>query len=70
MYLQKQGIPQLLFLKNNQYKHLKSINNSWLGYANLLRNKIQRSLEKFNFKPNELAVINALLLEKTFLSNF
>ena len=62
LYLQKQGIPQQLFLKNNQYKHLKSINNSWLGYANLLRNKIHRSLEKFNFKPNELAVINALLL--------
>ncbi|WP_438972469.1 ComEC/Rec2 family competence protein [Polaribacter sp.] len=62
LYLQKQGISQQLFLKNNQYKHLKPINNSWLGYANLFRNKIQRSLEKFNFKPNELAVINALLL--------
>lgn len=63
-YLEKQGIQQQIFLKSKAYKHTHSANSSWLGYANLFRNKVQCSLKNYKFTPNELAVINALLLGK------
>lgn len=63
-YLEKQGIHHQLFIQNKAYKYIKSANSSWLGYANLFRNKVHYALENYHFLPNELAVINALLLGK------
>ncbi len=63
-YLEKQGIQQQIFLKNKEYKNIHSAKSSWLGYANLFRNEVQYSLENYKFTPDELAVINALLLGK------
>lgn len=61
-YLEKQGIQQQLFLKNNQYKSLGVKGFSLSGFSAKIRKRIQKSLKKYQFKNDELAVINALLL--------
>jgi competence protein ComEC len=61
-YLVKQGIQQQLFLGNEQFKRLGSQGFSLQGISAKFRNLVQESLKKHNFKPDELAVVNALLL--------
>jgi len=61
-YLVKQGIQQQLFLVNEQFKRLGSQGFSLQGISAKFRNLVQESLKKHNFKPDELAVVNALLL--------
>tara|TARA_B110000046_G_scaffold40089_1_gene44291 strand:- start:12164 stop:14179 length:2016 start_codon:yes stop_codon:yes gene_type:complete len=61
-YLVKQGIQQQLFLVNEQFKRLGSQGFSLQGISAKFRSIIQESLKKHNFKPDELAVLNALLL--------
>lgn len=61
-YLERQGIYQQLFLENQQFKRIGFQGFSLLGISEKFRDKIQESLEKYNFKTDELAVINALLL--------
>tara|TARA_R110001592_G_scaffold253137_1_gene516009 strand:- start:32 stop:2053 length:2022 start_codon:yes stop_codon:yes gene_type:complete len=61
-YLERQGIYQQLFLENQQFKRIGFQGLSLLGISEKFRDKIQESLEKYNFKSDELAVINALLL--------
>ena len=61
-YLAKQGIHHQLFIDNNQILRLKTRSFTLFGLSSKFRFKIQESLKKYNFKGNELAVINALLL--------
>jgi competence protein ComEC len=61
-YLVKQGIQQQLFLVNEQFKRIGSQGFSLQGISAKFRNLVQESLKKHDFKPDELAVVNALLL--------
>lgn len=61
-YLAKQGIHHQIFLENSQLKKLKIPFFSLKGASAKFREIVQKSLKKYNFKPDELAVINALLL--------
>ncbi len=61
-YLEKQGIYQQVYLNNSKFIKLKTSIFSLVGLSSKFRNKIQESLQKHHFKPDELAVINALLL--------
>lgn len=61
-YLAKKGVHQQLFLENSQIKGLGFKGTSLYGLSSMFRDKIQVSLEKYQFKTDELAVIKALLL--------
>lgn len=61
-YLEKQGIHQQLYVKNQQLKKIQNDGFSLLGISAKFRNTVQKSLKKSDFKKDELAVINALLL--------
>jgi competence protein ComEC len=61
-YLERQGIHQQLFLETHQIKSIGFQDFSLLGISAKVRDQIQESLIKYNFKADELAVINALLL--------
>ncbi|PWG06616.1 ComEC/Rec2 family competence protein [Polaribacter aquimarinus] len=61
-YLAKQGIYHQIFTKNNFFLKLSSSRSSLFGFSSKLRFKIQKSLKRYYFKDEELAVINALLL--------
>ena len=61
-YLAKQGIYHQLFTEKEQFLKLNSNTATLFGLSARFRNQIQKSLQKHNFKKNELAVINALLL--------
>ena len=61
-YLAKQGIHQQLFIETAQFLQLSNAGVSFAGLSEKLRDKIQQSLLKLNFKKDELTVINALLL--------
>ncbi|SDS31276.1 competence protein ComEC [Polaribacter sp. KT25b] len=61
-YLERQGIHQQLFLENKQLKRIGFQGFSLLGISAKFRNIIEESLQKYNFKTDELAVINALIL--------
>ncbi|MCF2875285.1 MULTISPECIES: ComEC/Rec2 family competence protein [unclassified Tenacibaculum] len=61
-YLAKQYIYHQAFINKNEFKLLKDRTFSLIGLAENFRNKIQSSLNKLHFKPEERAVINALLL--------
>ncbi|ARV16203.1 ComEC/Rec2 family competence protein [Polaribacter sp. SA4-12] len=61
-YLAKQGIHHQLFTEKHQFLKLNSTTTTLFGLSAKFRNRIQESLKKYNFKNNELAVINALLL--------
>ena len=61
-YLAKQGIYHQLFIESTQFLQLSNTKSSLVGISGKFRNKIQRSLLKYNFKRDELAVITALLL--------
>lgn len=61
-YLAKQYIYHQIFINKHEFKLLKKRTFSLTGLAENFRNKIESSLNKLYFKPNEQAVINALLL--------
>ncbi|WP_341221125.1 ComEC/Rec2 family competence protein [Polaribacter atrinae] len=61
-YLAKQGIHHQIFIDENQFLRLNTKAKTVFGLSATFRNLIQKGLEKYHFKPDELAVINALLL--------
>ena len=61
-YLAKQGIHHQLFIKSIQFLRLSNASSSLVGISEKFRSKIQKSLETYNFKKDEFAVISALLL--------
>ena len=61
-YLEKQHIYHQIFTNRSSILVLKSERTSLFGYAEALRQNINDKLHHYNFKPNELAIINALLL--------
>lgn len=61
-YLKRQGIYQQLFLENRRIKSIGFARFSLKGISAKFRNRVQESLEKYNFNLDELAVVNALLL--------
>ena len=61
-YLIKQGIHQQVFLDYNEFKRVGSQSFSMQGLSAKFRNHVKESLNDYNLKPDELAVINALLL--------
>ena len=63
-YLEKQGIQEQIYLKEEDYLIHQSSQNTLIGYSDQFRNKVEKALKEYEFKPNELAVINALLLGK------
>ncbi|TXE18900.1 ComEC/Rec2 family competence protein [Psychroserpens burtonensis] len=61
-YLGKQYVYHQLFTENTSVLTLKSERSSIFGYADAIRTHINEKLENYNFKPEELAIINALIL--------
>ena len=61
-YLATQGIYHQFFVEYNQISRLNSDGITFFGRSAKLITFIQESLQKYNFKKNELAVINALIL--------
>ena len=61
-YLATQGIYHQIFVEYNQISRLNSDGITFFGRSAKLITFIQESLQKYNFKKNELAVINALIL--------
>lgn len=61
-YLEKQYVYHQLFIQNTAVLTLKSERSSIFGYADAIRTHINKKLENYNFKPEELAIINALIL--------
>jgi len=61
-YLQKQQIHHQIYITNKQYAKVLHTGQTLKGFAAKIRVKINKSLEKYGFKNNELAIINALLL--------
>ena len=62
LYLATQGIYDQIFVEYNQIFRLNSDGITFFGRSAKLITFIQESLQKYNFKKNELAVINALIL--------
>ena len=61
-YLKKKYIFHQLFIENNTLIELESTKTTVFGIANSIRTFINSKLQLYNFKPDELAIINALLL--------
>ncbi len=61
-YLEKHYIYHQLFITNNTLLKLKSNQQTLFGIANKVRDYINQRLKTYSFKPDELAIINALLL--------
>ncbi len=61
-YLKNLGIYHQLRLKSKQYVLLKNRSKTVFGLAATLRNNIISKLKQANFEPEQLAVIQALLL--------
>ena len=61
-YLRNQGIYHQITAKRQWVQKLASQQKSTRVIAANLRDVIQKSLLKYNFKPNELGIINALVL--------
>lgn len=61
-YLEKQYVYHQIFAENHTLFQLKSKAHTLFGYADRLRDMITIKLKEHNFKPDELAIINALLL--------
>ncbi|MCI2228993.1 competence protein ComEC family protein [Polaribacter sp. MSW13] len=61
-YLSKQGIHHQIFIDRSQFLKLKSVSFSLLGFSAKFRSAVQKSLKKYSFSNDVLAVINALLL--------
>lgn len=61
-YLEKQYIYHQLSTESNALLLLESTQHSIFGYAAKLRDQINEKLANYDFKPEELAIINALIL--------
>lgn len=61
-YLAKQGIYNQMFLNHQQFINMPKQTISLVGVSEKVRNHIQSSLLKYQFKKDEFAVISALLL--------
>ena len=61
-YLKKKYIYHQLFISDESLLKVNSNTNTLFGIANKIRNSINLKLQSYNFKPDELAIINALLL--------
>lgn len=61
-YLEKKYIYHQLFISNETLLKIKSDTHTLFGIANNIRDFINFKLKPYNFKSNELAIINALLL--------
>lgn len=61
-YLKKQYIFHQIHGEQSTILKLSSKPHTLLGYAAALRNRINNKLNIYNFKPEELAIINALIL--------
>lgn len=61
-YLEKQYIYHQLFVTKAMLFDLKTSHQSVFGIANIIREHINFKLIKYSFKPDELAIINAILL--------
>lgn len=61
-YLKKKGIYHQLFLTHHDLFVVNNKKHTLFGYASGVRKFINTKLKQYAFKPNELAIINALLL--------
>ena len=61
-HLNRNYIHHQLFVDSNNLLQINNRKNSILGAANTLRNHINSKLAQYNFKAEDLSVINALLL--------
>jgi len=61
-YLKKKHIYHQLFATHKTLFKLNSSQQTLFGYAALIRKKVNHSLKPYCFKPDEIAIINALLL--------
>ena len=61
-YLKKLQVFHQINIKNKEYLLLENDNRSLKGMAFSIRTFINGALDRFNFKGDELAIINALLL--------
>jgi competence protein ComEC len=61
-YLKKLYIDHQIFATNNSLLKINSESQTILGYAAKIRSTIDERLKNYNFKPDELAIIDALLL--------
>lgn len=61
-YLEKKYIYHQVFTKNDFLLKVSSNTHTLFGIADNIREFINLKLEPYNFKPDELAIINALLL--------
>ena len=61
-YLKKQYIDHQMYVETKNLLKLRSETVTVLGFAAAVRSKIQQRLKNYNFKPDELAIIDALLL--------
>ncbi|TXG38572.1 ComEC/Rec2 family competence protein [Seonamhaeicola maritimus] len=61
-YLDKKYIYNQLFIKNQSLLQVSSDTHTLFGVANILRAHINSKLKRYNFKPDKLAIINALFL--------
>ncbi|MFG6686263.1 ComEC/Rec2 family competence protein [Mariniflexile sp. HNIBRBA6329] len=61
-YLEKKYIYHQIFTSEASLFKANTRNSTLFGIANSIRNHINEKLKHYNFKPDELAIINALLL--------
>ncbi len=61
-YLEKQYIYHQIYSSKNQLLLIENKPYTFYGYADLFRNTIKQKLESSAFKPDELAIINAIIL--------
>lgn len=61
-YLEKKYIYHQVFATNSVLFKVNSNNSTLFGIANNIRQHINYKLKAYNFEPDELAIINALLL--------
>lgn len=61
-YLKRQYVYHQIFAETHQLLLIQSRVQTIFGYAAQLRNRINFQLKSYHFKPDELALINALLL--------
>ncbi|WP_452229766.1 ComEC/Rec2 family competence protein [Lacinutrix sp. MEBiC02404] len=61
-YLEKQYIYHQIYARTENLFRVSDTKHTLVGYASLLRNTINKQLKKYPFKPDELSIINALIL--------
>ena len=61
-YLEKKHIYHQLTITNIELLKIQTKKHTLFGYASKLRERINTNLKQYNFKDDELAIINALLL--------